>query len=177
MHIFIPMNSFELLWTPLNSFELQCTHIHWFEPFEPFELHYRQENETESSVSVKQARATASPQQWLPDSARMSNSMGFDIMYENGTAYNISQTTPDNEFEIWMDNKIDYSSITFVPGGTAIPPVKMAMHTLLIPKVNALNNIKVKERAYIKHSMHKKLIKTNLFYFPSQYRTLKYILY
>ncbi len=68
----------------------------------------------------------------------MTNSLGFTLHYKNGSEYNISQTTPDNELEIWVDNRVQNKDLNFAKGGTTFPPIPMATFQVQIPKFSSL---------------------------------------
>ena len=97
-------------------------------------IYFRQENETEDFVSLQITRTSSTPYQWVPSSSRMSNSQNIELFYMNGSHYNIPRTTPENEFEIWLDNQVAFKDIEIVNGETILPPLKMPMHSVKVPK-------------------------------------------
>ena len=118
-----------------------------------FILVIRLENETEDYVSIQIGRSTATPIQWAPDSGRMSNSQGIDIRYKNGSFYEIPETTPENEFEIWMDNKVLFRELNIMNGWTNFRAQSMATHIMYIPKavsvfINVMHNVNWTEIIY-----------------------------
>ena len=92
------------------------------------------------------ARGTATPYQWVPTSSSVSNSQGIDLLTINGTKYNISETSDQNEFEIWFDNRNEFKDLNFIFGSTIFPPSKMGSHVLRVPKnvhlfLNVMHNV------------------------------------
>ena len=83
----------------------------------------------------------------------MKNSLGFSVHYKNGTEYNISSTTDENEFEIWLDNRVDGKDLNFTRGLTSFPPTVMGSFEMTVPKLSALflnvmHDVKTSKESY-----------------------------
>ena len=115
-----------------------------------FSINFSMENETEEVVMCQMARQSGNPYQWVPTAKLMTNTLGFAVLYKNGTEYDISSTTEENEFEIWLDNKISPGDITFMKGLATFPPSLMQTFEVEVPKlstlfVNVMHNLNITE--------------------------------
>ena len=68
----------------------------------------------------------------------MSNSLDFSLLRANGSDFDVAATSPENEFEFWLDNRVALDLIAPARGVTRLPPAPTASHVLTVPRHSTL---------------------------------------
>ncbi len=83
----------------------------------------------------------------------------------NGSVYHIPQTTAENEFEVWMDNRVTFNDLAFIMSATSHPPSSMTIHVMYIPKdvsvfINVMHYVNWTELTYNVTDLDGKIVGT-----------------